>query len=164
MFGDTKVKNAEEVLRNWERLKRAEREGPEAETSVLGGVPAHLPALLRARRVQEKAAQVGFDWARTEEIVAKVHEEVNEFLVALGARDREATEEELGDLLFSIVNLARFLKICPEESLRKTVGKFIERFRFIESELARQGIDPQTATLARMDELWDRAKQNEKTR
>jgi len=156
VFGDVKVEGAAEVLANWERLKRAERGGPEA--SVLDGVPAHLPALLRARRVQEKAARVGFDWSREEEIAAKIHEEVQEFLEAHRRGDREGMEDELGDLLFSIVNLARFLRICPEESLRKTVEKFVGRFRYIEGELARQGKEPQGATLAEMDALWEEAK------
>jgi tetrapyrrole methylase family protein/MazG family protein len=156
VFGDVKVNGAAEVLSNWERLKREERKGPDP--SVLDGVPSHLPALLRARRVQEKAARVGFDWSRKEEIEAKIHEEIGEFLDACGGGDREEMENELGDLLFSVVNLARFLRLCPEESLRKTVEKFVKRFRYIERELARRGKEPQSATLAEMDALWEEAK------
>lgn len=158
VFGDVKVSGATEVLANWERIKKAER----GSGSALDGVPPHLPALLRARRVQEKAARVGFDWAHAAEVEAKLHEEVGEFLNACESGDRAAMEEELGDLLFSVVNLARFLRFCPEEALRKTIDKFAARFTYIEKALARRGQSPQTATLAEMDALWEEAKKEGK--
>ena len=159
IFGDATVDGADQVVANWEAIKASEKEQKGKDTSVLEGVPRHLPALLRARCVQERAAKVGFDWSHSGEIARKTREEVDEFLQAVAAEDAEKIEEELGDLLFSHVNMARFLGICPEEALRKTIRKFEVRFRFIETELKKQGKTPQTATLEEMDRLWEGAKE-----
>ena len=161
IFGNVKVDDASQVVTNWEAIKSSEKEQKGKDTSVLEGVPRHLPALLRARRVQERAAKVGFDWSHSGEIAAKTREEVEEFLQAVAAEDEEKIEEELGDLLFSHVNMARFLGICAEEALSKTIRKFETRFRFIEAELKKQGKTPQTATLEEMDRLWEDARRSD---
>ena len=154
VFGDVKVESTEEVLMNWEKIKNAEGRG-----SVLDGVPSHLPALLRAKRVQEKAARVGFDWKDTAGVLEKIEEELAELVEVWGQNEPKRAEEEMGDVLFSLTNLARFLHICPEEALHGSTDRFIRRFKFIESELQRQGKTPQTACIDEMDALWEKAKQ-----
>lgn len=153
VFGTAAAGDAGEVLRNWEQLKLAE-----GRTSVLDGVPGHLPALQRALRVQEKAAHVGFDWERAEDAWEKVREEIEELHGALAGGDAAAAEEEFGDLLFALVNYARFRGIHPENALRATVEKFTRRFRYIERELRAKGKEPRTSTLEEMDGLWNAAK------
>lgn len=156
VFGDTTVSGPDQVVANWEEIKR--REG---KRSVLDGVPRHLPALLRAYRVQEKAAGTGFDWEDVEGAFSKVEEELKEFRDACARQDTGQVEEELGDLLFSLVNVARFMGIYPEDALRKTVDKFIRRFRFIESQIERTGRRLDTASIEEMDALWEQAKADE---
>jgi MazG family protein len=124
----------------------------------LDGVPQAQPALNRAFRVQEKAAGVGFEWPHIEGVWEKLEEEVHEFRAAMNQKDTRAREEEFGDFLFSLVNLARYLKINPEDALRRTVEKFTHRFQYIEKALARQGRSLTEATLEEMDELWEEAK------
>ncbi len=153
VFGTARATNAADVLQNWERLKLQE-----GRTSVLDGVPEGLPALQRALRVQERAAKVGFDWERLEDVWKKVEEETRELRAALASGDSARAEEEFGDFLFALVNYARFLGIHPENALRGTVEKFIRRFRFIEEELRRRGKDPAGSTLAEMDDIWNEAK------
>jgi MazG family protein len=121
-------------------------------------VPRQLPSLLRAQRLQDKAARVGFDWPRVEQVWAKLVEELQELRAAMSGENRAKIEEELGDALFSLVNLARFPEINPDEALHKTTAKFIQRFQFIERALSRQGKTPKQATLAEMDALWEQAK------
>jgi tetrapyrrole methylase family protein/MazG family protein len=159
VFGDGRAETAAEVLANWERLKQAERGGVR-EASALAGVPKTLPALLRAQRLQDKAARVGFDWGETAAALHKVEEELAELKAALG-KGGEAVEAELGDLVFSVVNLARFLKLNAEEALRKSLEKFIRRFRYIETAMARRGKSLTESTLEEMDALWDEAKVGE---
>ena len=161
VFGDATVDDADQVVQNWEAIKSQEKQEKGQEDSVLNGVPRHLPGLFRARRVQEKAAKVGFEWADAEEAAGKVREEVEEFLQAQDADDAAHVEEELGDLLFALVNVARFLGCCPEEALRKTIDKFTARFRFIETELEKAGKHALTATIEEMDRLWEKAKDEE---
>ena len=156
VFGGTTVSGPDQVVANWEEIKR--REG---KRSVLDGVPRHLPALLRAYRVQEKAAGTGFDWEDVEGAFSKVEEELKEFRDACARQDTGQVEEELGDLLFSLVNVARFMGIYPEDALRKTVDKFIRRFRFIESQIERTGRRLDTASIEEMDALWEQAKADE---
>jgi tetrapyrrole methylase family protein / MazG family protein len=153
VFGGTTVSGAEEVTHNWERLKMSE-----GRESHLEGVPKELPALLRAHRLQERAAKVGFDWEHADDVWKKVEEEMNEFHTALQSENRERAGEEFGDLLFSLVNYARFVKINPELSLRKTTDKFIQRFHYIEQRLKEQGKDIHAVSLAEMDALWNEAK------
>ncbi|NNF56790.1 MAG: nucleoside triphosphate pyrophosphohydrolase [Rhodothermaceae bacterium] len=167
VFGETVVSGTGEVLQNWEAIKRAEREaeGHTAKTSTLDGVPEALPALLRAERVQEKAAAVGFDFPEAEGAWAKVDEEISELrrLTTAGS-DADALEDEFGDVLFALVNYARFVGVVPENALRRTVGKFTRRFQHIEARLAADGRTPDSASLEEMDALWDEAKAEEVTR
>lgn len=158
VFGDTNVENADQVVKNWDTIKAQEKKRKGKEPSVLDGVPRHLPALLRARRLQERAARVGFDWEDSEEVADKIREEVSEFLEARSSGSPEEIQEEFGDLLFSLVNLARFIHVCPEEALTQTNDKFLARFSFVETELKKAGKQPKTATLAEMDALWEKAK------
>ncbi|MFH1862523.1 MAG: nucleoside triphosphate pyrophosphohydrolase [bacterium] len=156
VFGNAEAKDAQQVVENWEKIKL-----DESGKRLLSGVPCSLPALLRAFRVQEKAAGVGFDWANDREVLAKISEEIKELRAAKRANDQEKTFEEFGDLLFSMVNLARFWGVTPEDALRNTTEKFIRRFKYIEDSLKQQGRDVRQATLAEMDALWDEAKKKE---
>jgi len=161
VFGDAKVDGSEEVLRNWEAIKRREKRGKEGGGSVLDGLPESLPALIKARRIQEKVSRVGFDWERTEDVMLKVEEELRELKEASRKRDRSAVGEELGDLLFAIANLARFVAVCPEDALRKTIDKFRKRFQYIERELPKRGKKLGEASLEEMDALWEEIKAKE---
>ncbi|MFH1022943.1 MAG: nucleoside triphosphate pyrophosphohydrolase [Planctomycetota bacterium] len=156
VFGNARVRNAREVLKNWEHIKKGER-GRMA--SVLDGVPRALPALLRARRVQEKASRVGFDWPDVRGPLLKLNEEVGELARARrGRRNAARIEEEMGDILFALVNVTRFLKINPEEALQGTVNKFMRRFRHVEHRAAARGVPLKNVTLAKMDRWWEEAK------
>ena len=158
VFGELKVETAQEVLFNWEQIKQTERRKLNDRASVLDGVPRELPALLRAHRLQEKASRVGFDWTEAQEVFRKVEEELAELRAAMDGREADRVEAELGDLLFALVNLSRFLAVNPEEALRKTIARFIARFRYIEEELSRRGRSLRQATLEEMDVLWAEAK------
>jgi tetrapyrrole methylase family protein/MazG family protein len=161
VFGAASASTPKEALRNWEEIKRQEKAATQA-TSVLDGVPRQLPSLLRAQRLQDKAARVGFDWPQIERVWGKLAEELQELREA-AAQDRRANiEDELGDVLFVMVNLARWLEINPDEALHHATGKFIRRFQFIEEELNRQGKTPKQATLEEMDALWEQAKRRER--
>jgi len=161
VFGDVKVGGSKEVLRNWEAIKRREKREKKEEGSVLDGLPESLPALIKARRIQEKVSRVGFDWEHTEDVMLKVEEELRELKEASRKRDRGAVEEELGDLLFAIANLARFVSVCPEDALRKTIDKFRKRFQYIERELPKRGKKLGEASLEEMDALWEEIKAKE---
>ncbi|HAR45947.1 MAG: nucleoside triphosphate pyrophosphohydrolase [Nitrospirae bacterium GWD2_57_8] len=160
VFGDAVLATDREVLANWEQIKRQEK-GHQDRTSMLEGVPRSLPALLRAHRLQERASRVGFDWARTEEVLEKLDEEIGEFKEAFAQRDAVAVEDELGDILFVLVNLSRFLAVDPEEALRKTTSKFIRRFRYIEEHSARSGRPLEQMGLEEMERLWQESKSKE---
>ena len=153
IYGDVKVADDEEVKRNWEKLKLKE-----GKTSVLSGVPKGLPALVKAMRLQEKAKQVGFEWDTTDQVWAKVEEESRELQEAVSLGDSDKIEEEWGDLLFSMVNYARFLKIDAENALERTNKKFIYRFTRMEALAAAKGTALADLTLGEMDELWEAVK------
>ncbi|MBM2841100.1 MAG: Nucleoside triphosphate pyrophosphohydrolase [Bacteroidetes bacterium] len=153
VFGTKKVKDVAEVKQNWEKLKMSE-----GRTSVLEGVPKHLPALQRAMRIQERAAKVGFEWRRKADVWKKVKEETRELESALGTKNKRRREEEFGDFLFAIVNYARYVDVNPENALRSTIEKFIRRFRYIEKELKKSGKDIHDSSLEEMDKHWDNAK------
>ena len=173
------VSNSEQVLAQWEDIKRAEREAAGNTQSALDGVPKTLPALLRAYQIQARAARVGFDWPQSEagfeQILAKVTEEIGELREALTLspvrteskfnrpHTSEEIENELGDLLFSLVNLARFLKANPEDALRRATNRFIDRFHLVEAQATEKGRSLTDMTLAEMDELWDEAKRRLQT-
>ena len=151
VFSDVRVQDTAEIRQRWESAKQREK----GRESLLDGVPRTLPALTRARRVQEKAAAVGFDWPEIAAVWAKVNEELEELRVAHAAADPEAIAEEFGDVLFSLVNLGRFLHLSAEDTLRQAIAKFEHRFRGIEQELARRGRRLDEASLAEMDAIWD---------
>lgn len=155
VFGETHVENAHDVELNWEQLKLREKDG---NRSVLAGVPSALPAMIKADRVQEKAANVGFDWENREQVWDKVREETAEFASEIGTMDHARMEEEMGDLLFSIINVARLYKINPENALEKTNKKFIKRFNYIEEKAREAGRRLDEMTLGEMDALWNEAK------
>ena len=157
VFGDVSVSDADEVLCQWERLKRAEADAADRQ-SVLDGVPRTLPALQRAKRLQEKASRVGFDWEDIAGPWAKLLEEIAELQQAADSEQRGRIGDELGDVLIAVVNLARLLGISAEEALRMANNRFEARFRAIEQQAAQQGRDLADMTLAEMDELWEQAK------
>ncbi len=157
VFGDRTASSPREALEHWNHAKRSE--GRVAER--LEAVPRAMPALLRARKVQEKASLVGFDWRKVDGAVDKIEEELGEFKRALASGRREQAGRELGDLLFAVVNAARFAGQCPEVALSEAVNRFQRRFRHIESRLAERGLTPEAATLEEMDALWDEAKEKE---
>lgn len=162
VFGDTKLESASDVLDNWDKLKADERKASGKAEMVIGSiledVPVHFPALLEALKVTKKAAKVGFDWESADQIFDKIDEETAELRRAIANSDAVNTEEEIGDLLFAVVNLARRLDIEPETALKKTNRKFRQRFRFIEDQLKEKGIPLTDATLKEMDDLWNKAK------
>ena len=151
-----KADDEETVKQNWEKLKLKE-----GKKSVLGGVPASLPAVTKAVRLQEKAAQVGFEWSVTDEVKAKLQEELNELEEAIQIGKQEDIESEFGDVLFSMINLARFLRIDPDNALEKTNKKFKKRFELMESKLIASGKDLMSSSLAEMDEVWNEIKKDE---
>ncbi len=159
VFGDFEIENSNAQIENWEKIKKLEK-GSERQ-SALSGVPDHLPALLKAHKIGEKASRVGFDWEHADQVFAKVMEELHEFEEAWAGGNPARMEDELGDLLFAITNLGRFLHLNPEEALRKTISRFQKRFGYVETELLRQGVLMQNATLAEMDLLWEKAKSAE---
>ena len=160
VFGNTRADTSDEVLTNWEKIKREEK-GSEGRKSVLDGLPASMPALLHAYRIQEKVARVNFDWDDVKEVLLKVGEEFNEVCKALEQGDKKKIEEEMGDLLFSMVNLSRHLNVPPEDALRRSNDKFMRRFRYIEAALELRGENLERATFEKLDELWEEAKQRE---
>ena len=156
IFGDVEAKDAETVLVNWEKLKNEERKAENK--SVLAGVPQSLPALLKASRLTEKAARVGFDWRRAEDVFAKIDEEVGELREAVAEKDERKIHDEVGDLLFSIANIARKLDVNAEEALQSTNRKFTRRFESMEGTVRGQGRNLDQLSLEQMDALWDQAK------
>ena len=164
VFGETKVEGTGEVLRNWEHIKLQEK----GRKSVLDGVPKNLPSLTRAYRIQEKSSKVGFDWDKSEDSFKKIEEEIQEFKKEaeslsdekgkLNDNDRRELEKELGDILFAIVNYARFFEINPENALRLTIEKYIKRFNYIEQEIEKKGRKVTESNLEEMDAIWNEAK------
>lgn len=161
VFGDAEARSAEDVLVQWHKLKAEEKKVKERE-SVLEGIPPHLPSLMKAHKVTEKASRVGFDWEHIDQVFDKVREEMGEFEDAVRKNDPKEMESEMGDLLFSLVNVGRFIEVNPEEALRKTISRFIKRFRYIEESLAQKGKDFKDTSLQEMDEFWNVAKSLEK--
>ncbi len=153
IYGDVKVENDEDVKRNWEQIKMKE-----GKKSVLSGVPQSLPAVVKAARIQEKAKQVGFEWDNREDVWKKVEEETGELVEAVRSEKKEDIEEEFGDLLFSLVNYARFLQIDAEAALERTNKKFINRFQAMEVLAAEKGLQLGDMSLEAMDELWNEIK------
>ena len=153
IYGDVKVDDEEDVKRNWEKIKLQE-----GNKSVLGGVPQSLPALVKASRIQDKAAGVGFDWENIDDVFAKIKEEIDELHAEVKAQKHTAIEAEFGDVLFSLINYARFLKVNPEDALERTNKKFITRFQYLERKAAESGKSLRDMTLAEMESYWQEAK------
>jgi XTP/dITP diphosphohydrolase len=156
VFGNTEVDNADEVKKNWEQIKLKE-----GRKSVLEGVPVKLPALQRAYRLQEKASKVGFDWDKKEDVWAKVIEEASEMHEAEKLKNYDELEGEVGDLFFALINYTRFLKVNPENALRRSTEKFIRRFNYVQEKISSNGGEISKSTLEEMDKFWNEAKKNE---
>ncbi len=155
IYGDVKVQNEDDVKQNWEQLKQKEKGG---NTSVLSGVPKSMPALLKAYRIQEKAKAVGFDWEEPSQVFEKVKEELQEFENEVEAKNQSLAEKEFGDVLFSLINYARFLNINPEDALEQTNKKFISRFSYIEQKVKEKGKQISDCKLEELDNYWNEAK------
>ena len=153
VFGDTVVENEEQVAQNWEKLKLKE-----GKKSILEGVPRSLPAMIKASRVQDKASSAGFDWDRPEQVLEKVKEELSELEQELENLDADRIESEFGDVLFSLINFSRFIKVDPESALERTNKKFIQRFKYLESEVKKNGQNLQDLSLEQMDVYWNQSK------
>ncbi len=153
IYGDVKVADEEEVKRNWENLKLKE-----GKKSVLEGVPKSLPALVKASRIQDKVAGVGFDWEEPQQVFEKLQEELGELQHEINENNQEKIEAEFGDVLFSMINYARFLKVNPENALERTNKKFIKRFQYLESKAKEMNKSLKDMTLAEMDVFWNEAK------
>ncbi len=153
IYGDAKVEDAEEVLRNWENLKLKE-----GKKSVLEGVPKSLPAVVKANRIQDKVSGVGFDWEEPQQVFEKLQEELGELQHEIDQNNPDKMEAEFGDVLFSMINYARFLKINPENALERTNKKFIKRFQYLEEKVAEMNKSVKDLTLAEMDVFWKEAK------
>lgn len=157
VFGNATAATPEEVVHQWEQIKKQEK-GYEERKFIVDGLPKHLPALQKAQKLQKKVAKVGFDWPDITGVIAKVDEELAEVKEAIRENKPENIEEEVGDLLFSVVNLSRFLKLDTENVLHKTIYKFVDRFKKVETELAFMGKDIEKCTLEEMDAVWNKVK------
>ncbi|MFK5878685.1 MAG: nucleoside triphosphate pyrophosphohydrolase [Flavobacteriaceae bacterium] len=153
IYGDVKVKDEEDVKRNWEKLKLEE-----GKNSVLEGVPKSLPAMVKANRIQDKVAGVGFDWEHPEQVWGKVQEELAELNTEIKKGNTDAIESEFGDVLFSMINYARFINVNPENALERTNKKFIKRFQFLEEAAKKEGKELSDMTLSEMDVHWEKSK------
>lgn len=159
VFGDASADTARKVEQSWEQLKLKEKGGNK---TVLEGVPASLPSIVKAHRIQDKARNVGFDWEEREQVWDKVHEEFEELKTEIGHMDADKMESEFGDLFFSLINAARLYKINPDNALERTNLKFIRRFNYLEQQTIRQGRSLKDMTLEEMDRIWNEAKEKEK--
>jgi XTP/dITP diphosphohydrolase len=155
IYGDVKADTAEQVSQNWEQIKQKEKGGNK---TVLSGVPNSMPALLKAYRIQEKARAVGFDWEKPEQVFEKVKEELAEFEVEVKQHNQEKAEKEFGDIIFSLINYARFLNINPEDALEQTNKKFIQRFGYMEEKVKEKGKQIADCKLEELDQYWNEAK------
>ncbi len=159
IFGDTEMTDAAEVKLNWERLKKKEKE--KKDRSIIDGIPMSMPALIIAWRMQEKAASAGFDWNEPEPVFDKIREETEELEEAVKLKDKDDIEDEIGDLLFSVVNLSRKLNIDSEFALKKSIAKFEKRFKLLEKHYKENNLDIYEASLEQMDEVWEKIKKRQ---
>lgn len=158
VFGEVKAETAGQVSENWEQLKLKEKDGNK---SVLSGVPAALPSLIKAYRIQDKARNVGFDWEEREQVWDKVKEEIAEFQVEVANMDKDKAEAEFGDVMFSLINAARLYKINPDNALERTNQKFIRRFNYLEDHTIKEGKNLKDMSLDEMDAIWNEAKRKD---
>lgn len=159
VFGDTKVADSDEVLKNWEQIKRTEK--GDQPRSAVAGVPRHLPALHKAQQIQSRVARVGFDWRETSDVLAKIEEELAEIRSAMAEESKERVRDEIGDLLFAVVNLTRFLGHEAEDVLNLTITRFSQRFQYIEDRVHAAGRKVDDYTLEELEEFWQEAKKRE---
>lgn len=162
VFSGRPLRDRKELEADWHRIKSEEKGQTQEMTGILAGVPSRLPALMRARKLTEKASRAGFDWPDLDGVMAKVHEELEELARSIRTAEEDAVQDELGDLLFAVVNLGRFLRVDAENALRKTIDRFVRRFAHIENTLAAQGRDLARTSLEEMDQLWEEAKVRER--
>ncbi len=162
VFEGVKVENMEDLNRQWDEIKNREQGAQTEKSGLLQNIPKALPALSRAQKITDRAGRVGFDWPDAQGVVEKIHEEFHEFKNALNKNDAKEIEHEFGDILFSLVNLARFLDIDSENALQKAVNRFKTRFEFLEQKLSKDGRDLSTVPLTEMDKLWEKAKDQER--
>lgn len=160
VFGEVQVSGSDEVLQNWDAIKKAEKQEGGKPASIVAGIPKHLPALQKAHQIQKRAARAGFDWPHINDVLDKLHEEIGELKEALGRNHEDDIRDELGDLLFSVVNVSRFLGHNPEELLNHNIKKFIERFQFVEAKVHASGKDFKAFSLDELDAFWDEAKRS----
>ncbi len=155
VFGDVEIKSADEQIINWEKIKKKE-----GKKSAIDGVPKEAPALLRAHRIQQKAATVGFDWDEISQVWDKVHEEIDELEESVKSMNADAVEEEMGDLFFALVNVSRFLNVNSEDALRKSIDKFSVRFKEVEKRFKKMDKSMRESTLEEMDAVWEQVKKD----
>ncbi|NLX25790.1 MAG: nucleoside triphosphate pyrophosphohydrolase [Lentisphaerae bacterium] len=161
VFGEVEVSGAGEVLQNWDAIKKAEKQKGDKPASIVAGIPRHLPALQKAYQVQKRAARAGFDWAHIDDVFDKLHEEMDELKEAIHRQHEPDIREELGDLLFSVVNVSRFLGHNPEELLDQNIKKFIRRFQLVEDLVHAAGRPLNSFSLEELDAFWNKAKREE---
>lgn len=158
VFGEVQVSGTDEVLQNWDAIKKAEKQEGEKPASIVSGIPKHLPALQKAHQVQKRAARAGFDWNNIDDVFDKLHEEIEEVKDAISRNHEADIREELGDLLFSTVNVSRFLGHNPEELLNQNIKKFVRRFQSVEEQVHASGKNFKMFTLDELDVFWEEAK------
>lgn len=164
VFGEANVANADEVLQNWDAIKKTEKqEEGETPKSIVAGIPKHLPALQKAHQVQKRAARAGFDWDHIDDVFDKLHEEIEEVKEAISRHHEDDIRDELGDLLFSVVNVSRYLGHNPEELLNHNIKKFVRRFQSVEKKVHATGRELKSFTLDQLDAFWDEAKVEERS-
>ncbi len=161
VFGEVEVSGSGEVLQNWDAIKKAEKRKGDKPASIVSGIPKHLPALQKAHQVQKRAARAGFDWDHIDDVFAKLHEEIEEVKEAINRNHEDDIRAELGDLLFSVVNVSRYLGHNPEELLNHNVKKFVRRFQHVEDRVHESGKEFKEFTLDQLDAFWDDAKRQE---
>ncbi len=161
VFGEVEVSGAGDVLQNWDAIKKAEKQEDGKPASIVSGIPKHLPALQKAHQIQKRAARAGFDWKHIDDVFEKLHEEIDELKEAINRNYEPDIRGELGDLLFSVVNVSRFLGHNPEELLNNNVKKFVSRFQRVEDKVQACGKDFKECSLAELDAFWDEAKREE---
>ena len=161
VFENKKVKDIQEIKSNWEDIKKQEESRKDKNESLFYQIPKSMPSLLRAQKITKKASQVGFDWENIDGVLKKIEEELKELKAALKSKEKDQIKDEMGDIIFSLVNLSRFVEINADEALRSSIKKFTDRFSHIEEKLKDQGKTPSDATLEEMDRLWDEAKRAE---
>lgn len=161
VFGEVEVADSSEVLQNWDSIKKAEKGEGDKPSSIVSGIPKHLPALQKAHQIQKRAARAGFDWEHIDDVFGKLHEEIEEVKDAIGRNHEADIRDELGDLLFSVVNVSRFLGHNPEELLNRNIKKFVHRFQKVEAQVHNSGREFKEFTLDELDVFWDQAKREE---